>query len=79
MRKTIILAVCLITATSFAFAQKNQTFYDKNGQTMRTTHYKNDKKEGTELYFTPSGEVFREITFKADRIVSDKTDSTLLK
>lgn len=55
------------------------TFYDKNGQKERTTHYKHNQKEGAETYFTPSGEVYREIIFKADRILSDKTDSTLLK
>lgn len=54
------------------------TFYDKNGQRLRTTHYKNDKKEGVEAYYTPSGEVYREILFKEDRIVSDNTDSTLV-
>lgn len=55
------------------------TFYDKNGLKSRTTHYKNNKKDGPEVYYTPSGEISREIIFKEDRIVSDKTDSTLLK
>ena len=55
------------------------TFYDKNGLKSRTTHYKNNKKDGPETYFTPSGEISREIIFKEDRIISDKTDSTLLK
>ena len=55
------------------------TFYDKNGLKERTTHYKNNKKDGPEVYYTPSGDIYREITFKEDRILSDKTDSTLLK
>ena len=54
------------------------TFYDKNGRPVRTTHYKQNKKDGPEVYYTPSGEVWREITFRQDRIISDKTDSTLL-
>ena len=40
---------------------------------------KNNKKNGPEIYYTPSGDIYREITFKEDRILSDKTDSTLLK
>ena len=55
------------------------TFYDKNGLPARTTHYKHNQKDGPEVYYTPSGEVWREITFREDRIISDKTDSTLLK
>lgn len=55
------------------------TFYDKNGHKERTTHYKNNKKDGPEIYYTPTGEISREIIFKEDRIISDKTDSTLLK
>lgn len=55
------------------------TFYDKNGRPERTTHYKNNKKDGKEVYYTPSGDIYREITFHEDRIVSDHIDSTLLK
>lgn len=55
------------------------TFYDKNGHPARTTHYKNNQKEGVEVYFTPSGEIYREILFKEDRIISDKTDSSLIR
>ena len=55
------------------------TFYDKNGLKERTTHYKNNKKDGSEVYYTPSGDIYRETIFKEDRIVSDKTDSTLLQ
>ena len=64
---------------TFQEGEGEVTFYDPNGHKQRTTHYKNDQKDGAELYFTPAGEVYREIIFKADRIVSDKTDSTLLK
>ncbi len=55
------------------------TFYDKNGHPARTTHYKNNKKEGAEVYYTPTGEIFREITFKEDRIIDQKTDSSLIR
>ncbi len=55
------------------------TFYDRNGHPERTTRYKNNKKDGSEDYFTPSGDIYRQILFKEDRILSDKTDSTLLK
>lgn len=55
------------------------TFYDPNGRPLRTTQYKHNLKNGPESYFTPSGEVWREITFKDDRIIEEKTDSTLLK
>ena len=55
------------------------TFYDKNGRPERTTRYKHNRKDGPEVYFTPSGEVWREITFREDRIVNDRTDSTLLQ
>ena len=63
---------------SFHNGDGEVTFYDKNGHKARTTHYKNNQKEGPEQYFTSSGDVYREIIFKADRILSDKTDSTLL-
>lgn len=55
------------------------TFYDKNGHPERTLRYKENKKDGAEVYYTPSGAIYREIIFKADRIISDKTDSTLLQ
>lgn len=55
------------------------TFYDKNGLPARTTRYKQNKKDGAEDYFTPSGQIYRQIIFKQDRIQSDQTDSTLLK
>lgn len=54
------------------------TFYDKNGHPALTSRYKNNKKEGAEVYYTPTGEVYREIIFKEDRIVSERTDSTLV-
>jgi antitoxin component YwqK of YwqJK toxin-antitoxin module len=55
------------------------TFYDKNGRPERTVCYKKNKKDGKEVHYTPSGQIYREITFKEDRIISDNTDSTLLK
>ena len=55
------------------------TFYDKNGRPERTVHYKKNKKDGKEVRYTPSGQIYREITFKDDRIISDNIDSTLLQ
>ncbi len=55
------------------------TFYDKFGRPERTVRYKKNKKDGKEVYYTPSGQIYREITFKEDRILSDNIDSTLLK
>lgn len=55
------------------------TFYDKNGRPERTVPYKKNKKDGKEVHYTPSGQIYREITFKEDRIISDNIDSTLLK
>ena len=64
---------------SFTNGDGEVTFFDKNGLPQRTTHYKNNMKDGPEVYYTPSGVVWREITFKEDRIISDKSDSTLLQ
>lgn len=64
---------------SFRNGNGEITFYDQNGHPLRTTRYENNLKNGTETFFTPSGRVWREITFKDARIISDKTDSTLLK
>lgn len=55
------------------------TYYDSFGHKERTAHYKNNHKDGPETYFTPSGEIYRTVTYKEDRIVSTKTDSALLR
>ncbi len=52
-------------------------FYDKRGLLLRLTRYINNKKDGAEEYYTPSGAVEKVIVFKQDRIVSEKTDTTL--
>ena len=55
------------------------TSYYPTGQIETTTHYVDNKKDGKEIHYTKSGQPFQEIVFKSDRIVSEKTDSTLLK
>lgn len=55
------------------------TFYDRDGRPARTTQYVNNKKDGKDLYYSPAGNVYKTILFKQDRIVSEHTDSSLLK
>ncbi|MCQ2283877.1 MAG: toxin-antitoxin system YwqK family antitoxin [Bacteroidales bacterium] len=52
------------------------TFYDPRGMVLRTTQYRNDKKNGKEIYYSSTGNIYKEIVFKDDRIVSEKMDST---
>ncbi|MBO4504264.1 MAG: toxin-antitoxin system YwqK family antitoxin [Bacteroidales bacterium] len=54
-------------------------FYDGRGLPMQVTRYVDGKKDGKEEYFTPAGEVYKEIVYKNERIVSEKVDSTLLR
>lgn len=54
-------------------------FYDKRGLPERKTRYVNNKKDGTEEYYNTSGDVYKEIVFKQDRIVSEKTDSSKVR
>lgn len=56
----------------------NVSFYAPTGYLVRTTSYVDNKKDGKELYYTSQGEVYREIVFKQDRIVSQTNDSLLL-
>lgn len=44
MKKTLLIAACMLAATSFVFAQNDKTFYDKNGQRVE---YKYPKFHGT--------------------------------
>lgn len=53
------------------------SFYDPEGRLARTTFYVDNKKDGKETYYTPSGSIYKEIIFEQDRIVSIKTDSLL--
>ncbi len=69
----------LIGEGSFDGGTGDITFYDNRGLPLRLTHYKNNKKDGEELYYTQTGDVYKTIVFKQDRIVSEKVDSTLLK
>jgi len=52
--------------------------YDAIGRTSRITHYVHNLKDGKEIYYNPAGKVYKEITFKQDRIVSQHIDSTLI-
>ena len=52
--------------------------YDAIGRTIMTSHYVNNLREGKEIYYNPAGKVYKEITFKQDRIVSQYVDSTLI-
>lgn len=52
--------------------------YDAVGRTNRISHYVSNAKEGKEIYYNPAGKVYKEITYKQDRIVSQYVDSTLI-
>lgn len=55
------------------------TFYNEHGHPLRETHYKNNKKEGKEIFFSPTGSIYKTIVFKQDRIISEEIDSSLLQ
>lgn len=55
------------------------TAYDAMGRKTQTTHYDGNQKNGKEQYFNTAGKVYKEIVFKAGRIVSQHTDSTLIQ
>jgi len=54
------------------------TAYDAKGQVSAVTHYVQNKKDGKESMYTPSGKIYKETIYKADRIVSQQVDSTLI-
>ena len=54
------------------------TAYDATGKISQTTQYEKNHKNGREAYYTPAGNIYKEITYKQDRIVSQRVDSTLI-
>jgi len=46
-----------------------QTIYDEMGRLQRETHFVDNKKEGLETHFSPSGKIEKTILFKEDRII----------
>lgn len=54
------------------------TFYNPTGTLMMETQYANNQKDGEELYYNSNGKPYKVIVYKADRIVSEKVDSTLM-
>jgi len=59
----------LIGEGSFAQGAGKRTMYDHLGRLQCETHFVNNKKEGMETYYLPSGEIEKTILFKEDRIV----------
>lgn len=55
------------------------TFYDADGRIARTTHYVNNKKDGKDVFYTPSGSIYKTVILKQDRIVSEQVDSSMLR
>lgn len=69
----------LVGEGSFDRGTGEVVFYDKRGLPERKTRYVDNKKDGTEEYYNTSGDVYKEIVFKQDRIVSENTDSTKVR
>ena len=59
----------LIGEGSFVKGTGKRTTYDEIGRLQTETNYVNNKKEGLETHFLPSGEIERTILFKEDRII----------
>lgn len=69
----------LVGEGSFKEGTGSVMFYDNKGLPLRLTRYLHNKKHGKEEYYTPSGAVMKEIVYKKDRIISEKTDSSLVR
>jgi len=54
-------------------------FYDRRGLPERLTRYVDNMKDGKEEYYNSSGNVYKEIVFKKDRIISETVDSSLVR
>ncbi len=52
--------------------------YYPTGELERITHFANNQKDGKETFYTTSGQIYKEIEFKADRIINEKIDSTFV-
>lgn len=69
----------LVGEGTFKEGTGDVTFFDQRGLPSRKTHYKDNKKDGPEEYYTTSGSIYKTIVFKQDRIVSTEVDSSLLR
>jgi YD repeat-containing protein len=58
-----------IVEGSFIEGTGKRTMYDHLGRLQCETNFVNNKKEGMEIYYLPSGEIEKTILFKEDRIV----------
>ena len=59
----------LVGEGSFVQGTGKRTTYDNMGRLQCETHFVNNKKDGLETYYLPSGEVEKTILFKEDRII----------
>lgn len=69
----------LVGEGTFKDGTGDVVFYDQRGLPLRLTHYIHNKKDGKEEYYTPSGAITKEVVYKQDRIISERTDSTLVR
>ncbi len=63
---------------SFKAGSGTLTSYDAIGKVSMTVQYEKNHKNGKELYYTPAGKIYKEITYQQDRIISQKVDSNLI-
>ena len=54
---------------SFVKGTGKRTSYDPFGRLLSETHFVNNKKEGLEIHYFPSGEVEKTFLFREDRII----------
>ena len=59
----------LIGEGKFDKGTGKQIIYDEMGRLQRETNFVNNKKDGIETHFFPSGEIEKTILFKEDRII----------
>jgi len=59
----------LVGEGSFVQGTGKQVIYDEIGRLQRETNFVNNKKDGLETHFFPSGEIEKTIFFKEDRII----------
>jgi antitoxin component YwqK of YwqJK toxin-antitoxin module len=59
----------LVGEGSFVNGTGKRTTYDYMGRLQCETNFVNNKKEGLETYYFPSGEIEKTILFKEDRII----------
>jgi antitoxin component YwqK of YwqJK toxin-antitoxin module len=59
----------LVGEGSFVNGTGKRIAYDETGRLQCETNFVNNKKDGLEIYYLPSGEVEKTILFKEDRII----------